>query len=784
MITVSNLLDHLSLHETFEIKKIEKIHKISNKAERKKLEIALTALSRLGIIEIHESGLLKLKEDHSLIKARLRCSSKGYCFAVRDDKKGDDIYVRDNFLNHAWNGDRVLVKITREAVRRRSPEGKVQCILERSSSNIPCLLDIENDDLLAIPLDDRILTSIQLNESDKPYFSEERKQNLFEVEIDRFPIAQYDAIGHIVRPLPLDAGNKGDIDILLTKNNLHKCIPSPKSAIKSPVEKNRRDLTNQETLIFRSWNSEDAPPLPAIHVVPFAGGMRLWIHSPSVAERVGIGNNLDNWLLEKGQAHCLGDMWKPLLNKNLTKACDFKVGSANKAISVQLDISSEGEVIDWEFFLSEIQPVAEVNCEHLTSIENRKPKSRTIPTILKPLKAQLVQIQSAIFTAQLLFKREKEEGLIELDLPTPDIKNLSELSWQEPGDEFNQWKLPLNQTDPQSILCPLLRAANKAFYRHIHQLNIPGLRIKSDSIDKNTLNDVVKSALALELKLELDEQGVTTASQLADLFAKNTSRRVLDKLLRNCLPTPKLTSCESQSNSTQEVEISPNGQLDRSAQAPWTCPTLNYYEIINQRIIIALLREGKSRPSARHKVTINLGKKDCCKEIDWPIFTPTTLLNLNKLTEERLVTRLNSQRRIAKSLRNGIVSMALARAIEPLVGQEMEAVISGVQSYGFFAEILPFMAEGLVHVSSLNDDWYEYRSRQSRLIGRKSKMIYQLGDMLKVKIIKVDILKNQIDLEVFEEKNSNDDTSKEIEQQDSLNTFTELVPVSIEETSI
>ena len=128
--------------------------------------------------------------------------------------------------------------------------------------------------------------------------------------------------------------------------------------------------------------------------------------------------------------------------------------------------------------------------------------------------------------------------------------------------------------------------------------------------------------------------------------------------------------------------------------------------------------------------------------------------------------------------------MALARAIEPLVGQEMEAVISGVQSYGFFAEILPFMAEGLVHVSSLNDDWYEYRSRQSRLIGRKSKMIYQLGDMLKVKIIKVDILKNQIDLEVFEEKNSNDDTKEEIEQKDSLNTFTELIPVSIEETSI
>jgi ribonuclease R len=62
------------------------------------------------------------------------------------------------------------------------------------------------------------------------------------------------------------------------------------------------------------------------------------------------------------------------------------------------------------------------------------------------------------------------------------------------------------------------------------------------------------------------------------------------------------------------------------------------------------------------------------------------------------------------------------------------------------------MAEGLVHVSSLNDDWYEYRSRQSRLVGRKSKKVYQLGDVVKVKVVKVDILRNQIDLEAYEDE--------------------------------
>ena len=71
-----------------------------------------------------------------------------------------------------------------------------------------------------------------------------------------------------------------------------------------------------------------------------------------------------------------------------------------------------------------------------------------------------------------------------------------------------------------------------------------------------------------------------------------------------------------------------------------------------------------------------------------------------------------------------------------------------MQTYGFFVEISELNVEGLVPVSTLNNDWYEYRSRQNLLIGRKSKKSYKVGDAIEVKIIKVDILKYQIDLEL------------------------------------
>ena len=82
---------------------------------------------------------------------------------------------------------------------------------------------------------------------------------------------------------------------------------------------------------------------------------------------------------------------------------------------------------------------------------------------------------------------------------------------------------------------------------------------------------------------------------------------------------------------------------------------------------------------------------------------------------------------------------------------EVSAIITGVQSYGFFAEIDELTAEGLVHVSTLGDDWYEYRSRQNLLVGRKNKRTYQLAQKVNVKVLKVDILKNQIDLELVKE---------------------------------
>jgi len=94
------------------------------------------------------------------------------------------------------------------------------------------------------------------------------------------------------------------------------------------------------------------------------------------------------------------------------------------------------------------------------------------------------------------------------------------------------------------------------------------------------------------------------------------------------------------------------------------------------------------------------------------------------------------------------IRCVLSKKAEKLIGNIYNGFILSVQTYGFFVEISELNVEGLVHVSTLNNDSYEYRSRQNLLIGRKSKKSYKVGDAIEVKIIKVDILKYQIDLEL------------------------------------
>ncbi|WP_368412053.1 hypothetical protein [Synechococcus sp.] len=246
--SVANLLDQLQAESAVSVQELEKKLALKTVKEKHYLELALQALERIGLLNQAEEGISRTNNE-ALIEARLRCSSKGFCFALREDG-GDDVYIRDHQLNHAWNGDRVLVKVTREGGRRRSPEGGVQCILERSNTTVLAQVERQEEQLLAVPLDDRLHASIQLQEIDADHI-ERAGEALVEVAMDRFPIGQFPAQGHVRRSLSTKGEGNADLELLLARHRLDGAGFSGRINLKTPAAAGREDLSELPSILLR-----------------------------------------------------------------------------------------------------------------------------------------------------------------------------------------------------------------------------------------------------------------------------------------------------------------------------------------------------------------------------------------------------------------------------------------------------------------------------------------------------------------------------------------------------
>ena len=766
MTSVLKILESLEKEDGLEVSKLEKSLKLTKKLDRDNLHIAIKALSKLGIVQFTKDEKLTVNNDLGFIQGRVRCSSKGYCFVVREDQE-EDIYIRESNLNNAWHGDSVIVLITKPGVKRRAPEGSIQCVLHRYNNIL--LAKIESDkstgEIVAYPLDDRIPAIIELEDNFNDQERQPEKDLVYEIKISKYPIAQFKAKGSIVRELSTNAGVEGDIELLLSKNNISRNIIEPKIAPKKIASKGREDLTTQPSLLFESWESSNSPSLPALYAQPNKGGYRIWVHSPTVSERMNFGGKLDQFLKDKGEVICLGNDWISFLNESLLSAAQFKLNAVNEAISLMIDISSDGNISDWKFSTSLIKPVNIITPKHLKVINNRKSTSKSIPIALKSIKDNLEVIYTIIHSSKLI--NSKDNISIKLDEYIPNLERLSELQKAFPGRDFHGWSKSYDSCDSQSITDVFIRLSNNILAKHLIGYKLPFIYKEHEEIDSSSINDLTKSALALDNTINVNIDGSLTISELIQSFESSAEKKILHKLVKHIIPGIHLKlyrdNIDLDSNSS-EIDISMN-----NIESPWCCPTLNYWNLFNQFILTSLLNDGKHKSSSRSKDYIELGKKDSWNDVNWDIFTTKIYENINNLSNLRLIQNLNAIRKKSKSFRNNIISIAQGREAQRIIGKEVEAIITGVQSYGFFAELENLTAEGLVHVSTLGDDWYEYRSRQNLLIGRKNKKTYQLSQKVNVKVLKVDILKNQIDLELVKGKESELDNTNEIKiEKDSL----------------
>ncbi len=708
-----------------------------------KLHIALEVLEKIGIL-VKDRGKYRRISEEGLIEAKLRCSSKGFCFAIQDVEGSEDIYIRESHLSNAWNGDRVLVKVLKEGSRRRSPEGEVKLILERSNHTLLARVKQVEGGFRAVPLDDRLLFELKLLASNLNL--EQAIDHLAHVEVLRYPLAQYPPVGRVVQILGSDAEAAADIDLVTCKHDLSRSFPDsvqeaaaklPKKLLKADL-KNRLDLRQKYTITLGSGtNGKSKMVENALSLEKTAAGRwQLGFHIADVSHHIQPDEPLDREALRRGRSVYLGELVLPMFPEVVAERCSLSPGNDRLAMSFLIAIDSKsGEVLEWE-----IQPsVVNVN-EHLSEQEAEK----ILTNQSTDSSAEVVELLQQLKTVQLKLKQVRlTRGCLQLNLPP---------SQNSYNDEGILGCVVVNDLPVRSLLTEFALLVNQLMATHLNALAVPTIWRVQGAPDAEDVQEMLKLAINLGIELALDpdvDVQPIDYQHLTRVFAESPSEQVLTYLLQDTLKQALYST-----NKGPHFGLAlPEGYTHAHA------PLRRYPDLLMQRVFYALLEHGRDRRNTRVKERVNLRSSSCHSEINWNVLPPELQQELQTdLT--RVIVQLNDREKEVQEAEADLAGLQRASLMKQRIGEVFTGVITGVQSYGFFVEIevlppesgteghprVPLRVEGLVHVSSLKDDWYEYRARQQALFGRKNRASYRLGDRVAVQVKSVDYYRQQIDL--------------------------------------
>jgi ribonuclease R len=748
--SIAELLAYLSHDKYVAPKTLEQKLDCQDESGLRRLQIALDGLEKIGVIE-KERGKYRRIAEEDVVEGRLRCSSKGFCFAIQDSEDAEDIYIRESHLNSAWNGDRVLVRVTKEGSRRRSPEGEVRVIVERSNPSV--LSRIKQDDsgqFRAVPLDDRLLFEVELpDDQDKV---RDAMEQLAHIEVTRYPLGQHAPKGRVAKVLGKD-DEAADIDIVCCKHDLPHAFPehvlnSAKTLsgkIAKTELKQRVDLRALPTLTIKSHSDDSADDAITLEKLK-DGNFRLGIHIADVAHYVTQGTPLDREAQKRGVSVYLGELTIPMLPPEVTdNLCDLKAGEDRLAVSVLLTVDAEGLVQSFEIQPTVIKVDYRLSYQQAEAIlAGQKSKELKPFDAIAPVLNQLNELSHA------LKEQRRARGAFELNLPekiyaradgieTPEEKDKYTFSKFHYDDEGALGAVVVSSTLPiHSMIVELMLLANQTVASHLLALSLPAIYRVHPTPNPKDVEDLLKLTASMGIELELEnpeELHPQDYQNFTKKFAESDAERVLTYLLLATLK-PGFYSMTSKPHFGLALE---NGYVH------FTSPVRRYPDLLIQRTLHALFESGRSSKSARSKDKVDVRNSDCHEQISWNVLPPEVQADLEEYFS-MVAVHLTDREKVAQDAENDLEGLKKAELMKERTGEIFHGVITGVQSYGLFVEIEELLVEGLVHVSSLKDDWYEFRSRQQTLVGRKNRKQYRLGDRIEVQVKSVDYYRQQIDL--------------------------------------
>lgn len=680
----------------------------------------LIAMTRDGQLACNRRGAYGVISKMNLVRGRVQGHRDGYGFLIAEDGKGD-IYLHARQMRTVFDGDIAVVRLDGLDEKGRR-EGVIVEVLERNTHMLVGRFFEEEGVAFVVPDNRRLNQDILI--------APERKQNARHgqyvvVEILQQPTFRTKAIGQITEVLGDHLAPGMEIDVAIRSHGipfvwpqeLEQEVAGLSNEVKEADKKARVDIRHLPLVTIDGEDAKDFDDAVYCEVKK-GGGWRLYVAIADVSHYVRPGTALDNEAVQRGNSVYFPDYVIPMLPEILSNGlCSLNPDVDRLCMVCEMTVSAQGRVSGYKFYEGVMRSHARLTYTKVATMmqdagskEGQRLREDYRPLV--PALENLYELYHAL--------REERERRGAIDFDTVETRII--FGENRKIDEI----VPVIRNDAHRLIEECMLCANVCAARLLEKYNVIGLYRVHEGPTTEKLENLRSFLGELGLNLRGGDKPTPDDYQ---------------RLLQEVAERPDATLIQTMMlRSLSQAVYTPDNQghfgLNYKSYTHFTSPIRRYPDLLVHRAIKSLIRgEGDVPNVVRVKGAAPVPKHE---RYQYDMGRMLAMGEHCSMTERR-----------ADEATRDVASWLKCEYLQQHLGSDFDGVVSAVVPFGLFVELKDLYVEGLVHVSSLNSDYYNYDAARQRLVGERTGTSYRLGDTVRVKVVRIDLADRKIDFELI-----------------------------------
>lgn len=697
------LYDIFSANPTqcFNYKQLAQQLGIKNMNAKQLIMTVLHEMKNDNMLTEESTGQFKLKINTIYVTGIIDLTAKGTAYLISDECK-DDVFIPQAGLNHALNGDKVKVLLYARSSKRR-PEGEVVEILERKKETFVGIIQCSKQYAFLVPTGKQLPYDIfiPLNELNGAKDGEKAI-----VKITEWPENQKNPVGKVLEILGTPGDNDTEMNAIMAEFELPVQFPASvekaaqkiKDAIPAEEIRNRRDFRDITTFTIDPKDAKDFDDALSIQKLE-NGNYEVGVHIADVSFYVTPDSALDKEAYNRATSVYLVDRTIPMLPEHLSNGlCSLRPNEEKLCFSAVFELNESAEVVQQWFGRTVIKSDRRFTYEEAQAMIEGEDGD---------FKSEILALNNL---AQKLRDARFQNGAIAFD--RIEVRFDIDEKGKPTGVYFKRSK------EANKLIEEFMLLANKKVAERIGKIK-EGQKAKTfvyrihEQPNSEKLEDFSRFIAKFGYRIR-----TTSPRQLSSSMNK-LMEDVQDRPEQNMIETLAIRTMAKAVYST--VNVGHYG-LAFDYYSHFTSPIRRYPDVMTHRLLQRYLDGGRSANAKKYE--------EMCKHC-------------------------SDMEQVASNAERASIKYKQVEFMSDKLGQNFMGTISGVTQWGFYVELNDTKCEGLVSITELEGDYYEFDEENYCIVGRHHRKIYQLGDQVLVKVAKANLVARQLDFSLVENENDN-----------------------------